>query len=176
MKMGTGLFWGIILIVIGLSIIFRIVFNVGIFRIVIAILIILFGIKVLIGKPNLFFSHNDENQVIFGEKFVQSDPANNSEYNTIFGKSVYDFRQIISLSPGRTKIKVNTIFGDTEILLPESIPVKIKADAVFGSATMPNGNAVAFGTVKYNSENSDTSSTYLYIEGAVIFGSLEIKK
>jgi len=175
MKMGTGLFWGIILIVIGLSIIFRMIFDISLFRIIIAVAIILFGIRILIGKPNLFSSH-DENQVIFGEKSFHSAPVNNTEYNTIFGKSVYDFRKINNLSPGRTKLKVNTIFGGTEILLPESIPVNIKADAVFGSACMPNGNTISFGTVHYNSANSDTASSYLYIEAGVVFGSVEIKQ
>jgi hypothetical protein len=60
--------------------------------------------------------------------------------------------------------------------LPESIPVKIKADAVFSSACMPNGNTMSFGTVHYNSVNSDTASTYLYIEASVVFGSVEIKQ
>jgi predicted membrane protein len=175
MKMGTGLFWGIILIVIGLSIIFRMIFDISIFRIIIAVAIILFGIRILIGKPNVFTSH-DENQVIFGEKSVQSNLINNTEYNTIFGKSVYDFRKISNLSPGRTKLKVNTIFGSTEIILPESLPVKIKADAVFGAAIMPNGNTMSFGTVHYNSANSDSASSYLYIEGSVVFGSVDIKQ
>jgi predicted membrane protein len=175
MKMGAGLFWGIILIIIGLSIIFRMFFDISVFRILIAVVIILFGIRILIGKPNLFSKHQD-NQVIFGEKNVQSTPVNNSEYNTIFGKSVYDFRQISNLSPGRTKLEVNTIFGNTEIILPNNIAVKIKADAVFGSAIMPNGNTIAFGTLYYNSPESDTSSSHLYIEANVVFGSLEIKQ
>jgi predicted membrane protein len=147
MKMGAGLFWGIVLIIFGLSIIF------SIFRVIFAVVIILFGIRVLIGKPN-FFSTHSENQVIFGEKNVQSAPVNNTEYNTIFGKSVYDFRHIDNLSPGRTKLKVNTIFGSTQILLPDTLPVKIKADVVFGSVTMPDGNTMAFGTVNYNSLNA----------------------
>jgi predicted membrane protein len=176
MKMGAGLFWGIILIVIGLGIIFRMIFDISIFRVIFAVLIILFGIRILIGKqPNLFSTHS-ENQVIFGEKNIQSTPANNTEYNTIFGKSVYDFSQINKLSPGRTKLKVNTIFGSTQILLPDSIPLKIKADAVFGSACMPDGNTMAFGTVNYNSINSDSAPSYLYIEASVVFGNLDIRK
>jgi predicted membrane protein len=175
MKMGAGLFWGIILIIIGLSIIFRMIFDISVFRIIIAVLLILLGLRVLIGKPDIGSSH-DANQVVFGEKNVQSEPVDNSEYNTIFGKSVYDFREIRNLSPSRTRIKINTIFGSTEILLPENLPVKIKADAVFGSANMPNGNTVAFGTIYYNSENTDTASTFLYIDASVVFGSLDIKQ
>jgi hypothetical protein len=175
MKMGPGLFWGIILIILGISIIFRMFFDISVFRILIAFAIILFGIRVLIGKPNLF-SKNNENQVIFGDKFIQADPLTNTEYNTIFGKSVYDFRKMGSLSPGRTKITANTIFGSTELILPDSIPVKIKAEAVFGSASMPNGNTVAFGSVLYNSPGSESASDFLYIEANVVFGNLVIKK
>jgi predicted membrane protein len=174
MKMGAGLFWGIILIVIGLSIIFKVFFDISILRIVFAIVIILFGIKILIGKPKVFY-HHGENQVLFGERSYKASSVEQTEYNTIFGKSVYDFRDIKNLSPGKNKLEVNTIFGSTELIVPDSIPVRIKADAAFAAARMPNGNSVAFGTVNYNSNNADTSKDYLYIEANVVFGDLKVR-
>jgi len=172
--MGAGLFWGVILIVIGLSIIFRFFFDISIMRIVFAVIIILVGIKILVGKPKVFSTGN-ENQVLFGERTFRASSFEQSEHNTIFGKSVFDFRDIKKLEPGRNKIEVNTVFGSTEIILPDTIAVRIKADAVFAAAQMPNGNSVAFGTINYNSDNAITASDYLYIEANVVFGDLKIR-
>jgi predicted membrane protein len=174
MKMGAGLFWGIILIVIGLSIIFRVFFDISILRIVFAVAIILVGIKILIGKPKIHISHK-ENQVLFGERSYRTTSVDQTEYNTIFGKSVYDFRDIKKLDTGKNRIEVNTVFGSTELILPDSVPVRIKADAAFAAAQMPNGNSVAFGTINYNNEIADSASDYLYIEANVVFGDLKVR-
>jgi len=173
--MGAGLFWGIILIIIGLSIIFRIIFDINIFRIVIAVIFILIGLKILIGRPFLH-SESGENNVIFGEREHNAAPVNGMEYNTIFGKTVYDFRKVDSLTQMKTKITFNTVFGSTDILLPPTIPVKIKTDAVFSAASMPNGNSVAFGSTNYISPDATDSTSFLEIEAHVVFGGLIIKQ
>lgn len=177
MKMGSGLIFAIILIVIGLSIIFKVLFDINIFRIVVAVAFILFGVKLLIGKPIIHTpKRKSENHVIFGERDYKFSSINETEYNTIFGKTVYDFRDINSLDSLQTKVIFNTIFGNTDIYLPEGIPLKIKTDAVFSAAIMPNGNTVAFGSTKYTSPNAADSADVLKIEAHVIFGALNIRQ
>lgn len=171
--MGAGLFWGIILVVIGLSIIFRVLFDISIIRIVIAVIFILIGIKILIGK-SFFISEDDENTIAFAERVIRSAPVHKAEYNTIFGKSVYDFREVKSLPQHKTKVEFNSIFGSTEVYLPDSIAVRIKADAVFSGVKLPNGNTVAFGTANYSSETADSSLPLLIIEANAVFGGMEI--
>lgn len=173
--MGAGLFWGIILIVIGLSIIFRVLFDISVFRVVIAVVFILIGIKMLIGRP-VIHTEEHENNVIFGEKDYKLHPVNGTEYNTVFGKTVYDFREVRSLEELHTRVTFNTVFGNTDILLPEDIAVKIKTEAVFSAAKMPNGNTVAFGSTKYTSPNVADSTLLLDIEAHVVFGGLNIKQ
>jgi predicted membrane protein len=175
MKMGAGLFWGIILIIIGLSIILRLVFDVNIVRIVVAILFILIGVRLLVGGP-VIHHQGDENQVIFGERNYNSDPVHGVEYNTIFGKTVYDFRQTKLLPEKRTRIKFNTVFGSTEVFLPPEMAVRLKADAVFATASMPNGNTVAFGSTTYESHVERTDTSLLVIDASVVFGSLIVKQ
>jgi predicted membrane protein len=175
MKMGAGIFWGSILIVLGVSLILRIFFDISVFRIIIAFLLIFIGIKLLIGRK-IFNSSYDENQVLFSERVFKTAPRNNSDYNTIFSKTTYDLREMDSLKDFRTKISFNTVFGDTEILLPQNINVQVKADAVFGSAKLPNGNAIAFGSTIYNSQNFNASSHQLIIEANVVFGNIEIRQ
>jgi hypothetical protein len=174
MKMGAGLFWGIILIALGLSIIFKIIFGISIFRIVVATAFILLGIIILVGKP--VFQSGNEKDVIFGERTYKLSNLKNSEYNTIFGKTVYDLSDLDSLPPGKTKVKFNTIFGSSDILLPAGLSVHIKADAVFSAAKLPNGNTVAFGSASYTSSEADTSASKLYLEASAVFGGININQ
>ena len=175
MKMGAGLFWGIILIIIGLSIIFRVLFDVSIFRVVLAIVFILIGIKLLIGHP--IMRHEGSNDhVIFGERTIRSNPVHGNDYSTVFGKTVYDFREMDDLPDRKTKITMNTVFGSTDILLPADLPVIIHAEVVFSSARMPNGNTIAFGDANYSSKVTEPDSATLYIEAHVVFGGLDIRQ
>ena len=173
--MGAGIFWGSILIVLGVSLILRIFFDISVFRIIIAFLLIFIGIKLLVGK-RIFSSTNDENQVLFSEKVFKSAPRNNSEYNTLFSQITYDYREMDSLTASRTKISFRTVFGNTIILLPKNINVQVKADAVFASATLPNGNTIAFGSTNYTSENYNISSPQLIIDVNVVFGNIDIRQ
>jgi predicted membrane protein len=175
MRMGAGLFWGIILIVIGLSIILRVAFDVSILRVVVAVVIILIGVRMLIGKP--IVKHEDnENQIVFGERNFNSTPVHGAEYNTVFSKTVYDFRNTGPLPEKRTSIKFNTVFGSNEIYLPPDLPVRIKADAVFATASMPNGNTVAFGSTRYEANTEKIDTSLLVIEANTVFGSLVVRQ
>jgi predicted membrane protein len=175
MKMGAGFFWGVILIVLGASIILRLFFDISVFRIIIAFVLIYIGIKMLIGRK-IFSSAREENHVFFGERIYKTMPVNNSDYNTLFGKTTYDFRDIDTLNLSQTKIVFNTVFGDTEILLPKGINVQVRASAVFASAKLPNGNTIAFGNENYNTENFNAALPQLVIEANVVFGNIEIKQ
>jgi hypothetical protein len=175
MKMSNDLFWGIVLIVIGLSIILKFAFDISIVRIVLSVAFILIGIKILIGKPVI--RHNgSENQVIFGERNYSSSPVHGAEYNTVFGKGVYDFREIKDLPERRTKVKFNTIFASSEIILPPDLPVRIKSDAVFGTAAMPNGNTVSFGSINFENRAENVDTSMLVIDVSVVFGSMIIRQ
>jgi predicted membrane protein len=175
MKMAPGFFWGIVLILIGLSIIFRIAFGISLFRIIVAVVIIAIGIRILVGHHGIFSFRTSNNDVLFGEHTYTEAPKRDTEYNTIFSNGVYDFRNVTFENNKPIKIKVNTIFGRSVIKVNRDTPVKVKADAVFGSATMPNGNSVAFGTNYHTSENFNDSTSYLYIKADVVFGAVEIR-
>lgn len=173
--MGVGVFWGLILIVIGVSIIFKVVFDINLFRVVIAVVFILIGIKILIGRPNIRMDSKD-NDVIFNEKIYTSFPSKNTEYNNIFGKSVYDFRNADYILNKNLKLEFNAIFGSSLILLPKDLPVEIQADAVFASAKLPNQNSTSFGTTEYRSVNENTGNYKVKMKVAAVFGSIEVRK
>lgn len=176
MKMGAGLFWGALLILIGLGIVIRVVFNINfpIVKFIVAFFFIFIGIKLLVGNFNFWHGHIDENTTLFNESRIDGQDENFKEYNVIFGSSVIDLRNI-DLSTGSKEIKINTIFGGTVLKIDDKIPVKIKADAAFANAKLPNGNTATFGTGRYESETYNRDTNHVYIKGDVVFGSLEIR-
>ncbi|MEE4196305.1 MAG: LiaF domain-containing protein [Bacteroidales bacterium] len=176
MKMGTGLFWGILLILIGLGIVIRVVFNIDfpLIKFIVAFFFIFLGIKLLVGDFNFGKGDTNEETTIFSESNIHGLDEDFKEYNIIFGSSVIDLRDI-DLSNGSREIKINTIFGSSVVKIDEKTPVKVKADAAFASAKLPNGNTAAFGTGHYENDHFKKDSSHLYIKGDVVFGSLEIK-
>ena len=179
MKMGPGIFWGVILIVLGISILFKVLFGISMFRVIIAVLFILVGVRMLIGRPawTKKGAQIDDNTIMFGERVVQVDNLENTEYNTIFGKSVYDLRNLQDFNNLPEKVEFNAIFGQSEIYLPKNLYVKIKADAVFASVVMPNGNTAAFSTSNFESKpDSVLNNEPLQLEAHAVFGNITIKQ
>lgn len=176
MKMGAGLFWGALLILIGLGIVIRVVFNINfpIVKFIVAFFFIFIGIKLLVGNFNFWHGHVDENTTIFGDSKINGLDENFKEYNVIFGSSVIDLRDI-DLSQGSKEIKINTIFGGSVLKINDSIPYRIKADAAFAGAELPNGTTATFGSAKYQSDNFSKDTTHLSIKVDVVFGSFKIK-
>jgi hypothetical protein len=174
MKRVPGFFWGLVLILIGLSIIFRIVFDVNLFRIIIAMLIILFGIRILFGNKWMPERSEKEYDTIFSDRNYNEIPKDNTEYNVIFGKSVYDFTGQDLTIHEPVRIKINVIFGAAIVKINPDMPVRIKSEAVFGGSRMPDGNTVAFGSIKYSTRSFREDTPSLYIESNVVFGGIEM--
>jgi predicted membrane protein len=175
MKMGAGLIWGILLLLIGIGMIIKVVFNVDfpLIKILFALFIIFIGFKLLFGSFNIDFNfRGNANDVIFAESFFDN-IDDRDEYNVIFGKAVFDLRDY-KIEPGKNKLKVNTIFAGTRIILNDSTPVKIKAESVFGGSRLPDGSSTGFGTTYFTSENYDEGKDHLVIYTDVVFGGIEM--
>lgn len=175
--MNVLLIVGVIFILMGISVLIKLVFNVDIplFKIAFAGFLIYLGIKVLVGGNfHIFNEHQDEETVVFGEKKA-TNLKSNKEYNVIFGSGVFDLSHYEFPDSTDVHVKLNTIFGGSKLILNKNIPVQISASSVFGGAIMPDGNSAAFGSVHYKS-GGDTlvSSPTLYIETNTIFGGLKV--
>lgn len=175
MKMAPGLIWGVLLVLIGLAAIFKVLFDVHLFGILFAIFLIFIGISLLVGKPWMFRANSDEKNTMFADRAVNMQPQDHGEYNVIFGRSVYDFRNIKFPDNEPIRIKLNTIFGNSVILISKNSPVRIKSDAVFAGASMPDGNSVAFGSIQYATDTAGVTLNQLIIDAPVIFGALQVK-
>ena len=176
MKMGAGLFWGILLILIGIGIVIRVVFNINfpIVKFVIAFFFIFIGIKLLVGNFNITGNNSDGETTIFSESKIYGTNDTYKEYNVIFGGTVIDLRDI-DLSKGSKEIKLNTIFAGSVLKVNEEVPIKIKAEAAFANVNLPNGNTTAFGTAKYESETFSKDTNYLYVKVDVVFGDFKVR-
>ena len=173
--MGPSLFWGLLLVVLGLSLIFRIVFNIDfpLFKIFVAFILIFFGLKMLFGSFKTPTFETKESDVVFGEKRF-SNPETDRDYSVVFGKGVYDFRDL-DLKGEKQKVKIATVFGATVIKLKKDMPVKIRVESAFAGTELPNGNSSVFGSTTYTSPDFDPEKPYLDINLDVVFGGCEVR-
>ena len=172
--MGMGLFWGAMLLLLGVALIIKVVFNVDfpIFKVLIGVFFILMGLKFLFGRVLTFEGNMGPHETIFNERTFDR-PEKGKEYSVVFGKGVYDFTDV-DLSEGTFHAKVSTVFGGSIIKIRRDMPVKIDADAVFSGAEMPDGNTASFGSTYYKSESYDPDSAYLHIKIDVVFGGVQV--
>lgn len=176
MKMGcflfSGFFWGIVLILLGLSLIIKVIFNINlpIFRIGFAVLIIYVGIKILVGGRLCCF---DNNFPVFNDTSVELKDLKNNEYNVIFGKGVIDLSKA-SIQDKKIDIKINTVFGEGIVKINPELPIKIFVNSAFAEARMPDGNRISFGNYTYTSKTFKEDAKHLKINASVVFGSLKI--
>jgi hypothetical protein len=168
----SGLFWGIILILLGVSIIIRIVFhiNVPIVRIVFAFIIIYFGIKLLVGGNWLGCSGS---RTAFGSSTMSISP-DRSEYKVVFGSSVIDATAEVTGSvPERSSIR--TVFGQCHLTISPKVPTIIRVSSAFGEARLPDGSSVIFGESTYkNAAAREGKSPMREIDANVVFGNFVV--
>ena len=172
--MGAGLFWGAFLLLLGVALIIKVVFNVDfpVFKVLVGIFLVLLGLKVLFGRTIFAERHFDAEDTVFSER-VYDNPKSGKEYTVLFGKGVYDFTNV-DLEQGNFRAKVSTVFGGTQIIVPADKPVRVTADAVFAGAELPDGNNAVFGTSVYESESWRPDTTSIEIKVDVVFGGVQV--
>jgi len=177
MKMSSSIFWGILLILVGLSLILKVVFHVDFpfFKFLFAFFLIYLGIRIFIGKDFRMFSDvGDEQTVIFSQRTI-THVESGKEYSVLFGNGIFDLRNLPNSSDEKMEIKLNTVFGSTEVLVNDSLSLEIKANTVFAGSKMPDGNTNAFGESEYNSNRSGQRPD-LRIESNTVFGGFQVKR
>jgi len=174
MKMGAGLFWGAFLLLLGIALVIKVVFQVDfpVFKVLIGIFLILLGIKVLFGRVLIPSHHFEPEDTIFNER-VYDNPESGKEYTVLFARGVYDFTNV-DLDQGSFNAKISTVFGGTQIIIPRDKPVRIKADAVFAGAELPDGNTAVFGSTIYESDSWSPDSSSIDIKVDVVFGGVQV--
>ncbi len=173
----SRLFWGGIIILFGLSIILNAVFkiNIPLFKIVLALFIIYFGVNMLLGS---FKSKSETGKAtdVFSSSSIKVDPTSlNNEYSVVFGSQTIDLTEITDGAD--RNVEINTVFGSQKVYINENAKVRVKASSVFGSVTLPDNNSVSFGDYTYSQQPETTlSAGVLFIEANAVFGDIKIYK
>lgn len=167
----SSIFWGIIIILFGLSIILKAAFNLDIpvFRIVFAVIIIYIGLSMLTGNSGI---KTEKNKAIFQEKKLEYH-KNTDEYSIIFSKADLD---LTNIDENQKNIECNVVFGSGEILINPKVPMKITGSAAFGATKLPDGSIASFGTATYKTKTFKESEKYIDLKVNAVFGELVIKE
>ena len=159
----SGLFWGVIIIVLGVAILVKHIFNLDfpVVKVVLGVALILFGLKVLVFKgSNPVCKPDDKNNVVFGERTMYYSVDNN-EYNSVFSSTVLNITKLDSAQDN--KIKVTCVFGNMKIIINKQTKLIIDSDVVFGSISNPNDNT-----------ESDSNQIVLKMKAEAVFGNIKI--
>ena len=164
----SGLFWGAIVVLIGITIILNGVLGIRIpiIRIVFGLLLIYWGVSLLVGAR-----FGRSGAAVFSDSEVRASSA--GKQDVIFGRSVIDLTGIV-LKEGVNRYEVNTVFGASIIKLDRAMPVKVVASSAFAGVKMPDGGNIAFGETTYRSMSLKEDSTYLLVKASVVFGGTEV--
>jgi hypothetical protein len=176
MQMGGSLFWGILLIIIGLCLVAKIIFHIDIsvVKVVVAFCFLYIGIKILLGNWGTLLFHSGPNDIVFGKAEFIHEHSVPMEQNILFGNGVIDFRKV-STNTLTAKTDINVVFGGCKILLRQNLPVKVKVDAAFANVSLPNNNSTFLGSVFYESPKLDETKPYLIIKVHTVFAGTKIK-
>lgn len=174
MKMGflTGaFFWGIVLILFGISIILKALFHIDIpvVKVLVAMFLIYLGITILVGKN---FMIRDKSDAVFEANYFRHD-TNTKEYSVLFGSGTMDLRDI-SPTENNVNAEASVVFGDGKVIIKKGMPVVMHVTSAFGEARMPNGSTINFGESYYKSESYLEGQPCIKVKASVVFGKLEI--
>ena len=150
-----NVFWGILLILWGASLILR---NFNIYfplaKIFFAVVIILFGIKLLVGsKLTLFSCSKTRPQSYSG---IRSSDA--TEHTLVFANSVID---LTDLATDSDDLEITAVFASAVVYLPSHISVRVHPTSVFGQNILPKERLT-----------EDSAQNPINIESTAVFGKI----
>ena len=160
---------GIIFLTVGIILLLNSFFNfnINMFKLIIGIVIILFGIFVLFNG----FGFQDSRNIVFKEGIIRVSEVQD-EYNIIFASGTVDLSKV-RVEDEVKKIEINTIFAEGKVILNPDVPTLIKASSAFGELKLPDRSSVVFGSQKYRIGEVSANQGYLEIEASAVFGALK---
>ena len=169
MRLFGGVFMGIIFLTVGIILLLNSFFNfnINMFKLIIGIVIVLFGVFVLFNG----FGFQDSRNIVFKEGIIRVSEVQD-EYNIIFASGTVDLSKV-RVEDEVKKIEINTIFAEGKVILDPDVPTLIKASSAFGDLKLPDRSSVVFGSQKYRIGDISTDQGYLEIEASAVFGALK---
>jgi hypothetical protein len=111
--------------------------------------------------------------VQFNDRLITVDELRrDARYDVQFGRAVVDLRSLADPETDVT-VRVDTVFGTTEIRTDPAVPYDVEASSAFGRVLLPDHNSAEFGTALYRSPHpSHAPRVHLRLNAA--FGSAEV--
>jgi hypothetical protein len=166
----TGIFWGGVLILLGIGVILNMVLGTKIpfGRIFWALLLVYVGISLLV-RP-AWHTHRWRGEWKSGRAIVTDKPG---KHDVVFGSSAFDLTGV-ELQGKTRREEIDVVFGSGQVRLNPEMPVRVEVNSVFASAKLPDGSEKSFGEYTYQSKNFEENKPHLLVKADVVFGSLEI--
>jgi hypothetical protein len=167
-------FWGILLILLGITFIGRRVFqlNLPTLTVIFSFVFIYWGISMIVAKPEEPRDGRGSEERIFTDSEIKAN-INQDKYDILFSSSTVDLTTL-PVPLEKRKIKIDTIFSRSIIRINPEVPALIKVDAVFASAHLPNNTHISFGDYTYATRSYREGLPHLYIKADVVFGQMDI--
>lgn len=172
--MFTKLFWGVLIMLLGLYVILNSVFKIQfpLFKVILACFLIFIGFRMLfsIFNGNTATSKLEGHALFSDSQQKVAELVDNSKYETIFGSQKIDLRES-TFATTKSQISFSCFFGSQVVKLPKKANIRVKASAVFGSVNLPNGGKVSFGDYTYTNAKNELAPT-LEIDADCVFGNI----
>jgi hypothetical protein len=166
------LFFGLLVMLIGISIILEAVFHISlpIIRIALGFFFIYLGIRFLTGGR----WHDGENRSrgVFRDDQYTPTSGDHVKHDVVFGRSVVDLTKL-ARDGGEVHADVNTVFGATVVKIDPAVPLEIEVSSAFGDARLPDESVTALGTTHYRPAGQKDPPR-LRITLSVVFGSSQV--
>lgn len=161
----NNMFWGVLLLLFGISLIIKAIFgfHIPIIKPVIGLFFIYLGITIIldIRHGRAGFS--------MGETHVKAiHPAR--QYSIVFGNGTIDLSNM--KQPEKpVRVKINTVFGQSFITLNKAIPTQIQLNSVLAEALLPYDDLRQTSNTLYTMGDAEP---LLYLDINVVFGKTEV--
>lgn len=168
----TGAFWGVVIILFGLSILLKEVFHVHIpfVKILFGLLLVYWGVKMIAGG---FMKSGSGNAAVFGKSNMEYDERHD-DYDIVFGSGTIDLFKMETPTE-KKKIEVSVVFGNGVLIINDSIPMKIEMNSVFGTNILEDRRVNALGTTHNTTSAYKEGQPFIKLETNVVFGKLVIQ-
>ncbi|NLG29315.1 MAG: cell wall-active antibiotics response protein [Chloroflexi bacterium] len=98
------------------------------------------------------------------------------DFNMVLGSVKLDMTQA-SIPDGETAISVSHVLGDTKIVLPEGVGLKVDADALVTDAKILGTKIEGFGTpVRYASDGYDEAAKRIKLQVTSLLGDIRAER
>jgi hypothetical protein len=167
----NSMMWGILLIILGLSLIVKTVFGISIpfIRMALGGLFVYAGITLITGMSS--YSNKQTRTVMFKQETVHAQKQYKS-YNILFGNGIIDLSRV---APKQlTKIEINVLFGLGVVKLSAHTATKIIAESFLGGLQLPDESVINWGKKQYTFSGTN-ARPLLEIHAKAIFGNLIIE-